>query len=153
MRTLAFILLLAASPAFAGSGPTLNGVWEGSYSCKAGSAGGKDSFKVTATLFISQGSITEPLTASISATTFSGAAIPSTADSSSGAGALIACGTTAAAGALLNWIETFYYQVDEGGGGTLKTSGAFLDGVLVGTCKGTWKRVSNEPVKAGGCAP
>lgn len=153
MRPLAFILLLAASPAFAGGGPTLNGVWEGSYSCKAESADGRNSAKVTATLFISQGAIAEPLTASISATNFSGTTIPSTADSSSGAGALIACGTSDAAGAFLNWIETFHYQVDEGGGGTLKTSGAFLDGVLVGTCKGTWKRVSNEPVKVGGCAP
>jgi hypothetical protein len=148
-------MLLAAPPAFAGGGPTLNGTWEGSYSCKTGAADGKDSFKVTATLSISQGAITESLVAAISATSFSGTTVPSAADPSSGVGALIACDTSDDPAGLLNRIETFHYGVDASGGGTLKTSGAYTfdDGAVVGVCKGTWKRVSTEPVKIVGCTP
>ena len=162
MRTLvlASLTFVVALPAFAGGGPTLNGAWEGSYSCKFEDSSGKGSFKVTQSfLAISQGAIGGPLIANISdgmnSVPYSGTTVPSAGSSSEGAGAWIACGTSdATTGDLFNEIETFHYKVDANGGGTIKKSGAYVtNGVEVGVCKGSWKRVSTNPVKVVGCAP
>jgi hypothetical protein len=157
---LSFLFLTAASPSFAGGGPTLNGSWEGSYSCKFEDSSGKGSFKVSPSfLAISQGAIGGPMIVNISdgmsSVPYSGTTVPSAASSSEGAGAWIACGTSdATTGGLFNEIETFHYKVDANGGGTIKKSGAYVtNGEETGVCKGSWKRVSTGPVKVVGCAP
>jgi len=162
VRTLALasLTLAVALPAFAGGAITLNGIWEGSYSCKFEDSGGKGSFKVSPSfLAISQGAISGPMIVNISdgmsSVAYAGTTVPSAASSSEGAGAWIACGTSdATTGGLFNEIETFHYQVDASGDGTIKKSGAYVEnGVEVGTCKGSWKRTSTGPVKVAGCTP
>jgi hypothetical protein len=152
---LAFLTLGLALPAFAG-GPSLSGVWEGSYSCKTEDASGKGNLKVSeSTLTIAQGTISGPLIADIDGQAYSGTTVPSASDSSEGAGAWIACGTSdATTGGLYNEIETFHYKVGVDGNGTIKKAGAYVvNAVEVGVCKGSWKRVGPFGGKLGGCAP
>ncbi len=160
MRSLALALLpfAIAVPAFAGGAPTLQGVWEGSYSCKFEDSSGKGSFKVSPSfLLIEQGAISGPMIVNISdgmsSVAYSGTTVPSAASSSEGAGAWIACGTSdATTGGLFNEIETFHYKVDSNGTGTIKKSGAYVtNGIEVGTCKGSWKRAQIGLVKVVGC--
>ena len=158
MRTSSFALLLLglAAPAIAGDSVTLNGIWQGSYTCKTEDADGKGTLKVTeSVLTISQGAITSAFNADIDGVPYSGTTVASAPNDADGAGAWIACGTSdATAGGLFNEIETFHYQVDPSGGGTIKKSGAYVqNGVEIGVCKGSWKRVSTGLVKVGGCAP
>ena len=108
-------------------------------------------------LLIEQGAISGPMIVNISdgmtSVAYSGTTVPSAANSSQGAGAWIACGTSdATTGGLFNEIETFHYSVDANGTGTIKKSGAYVtNGVETGTCKGSWKRVQTGLVKVVGC--
>ncbi len=161
MRSLAlvFMTLAFAPPALAGGPSTLSGVWEGSYSCKTEGAGGGGTFKPdgVSTLVIDQIGPTGPLNVRVEANgetgTFSGTLIPSATNPDEGAGAWIACGTSdGTANSSFNEIETFTFKLGADGKGTLKQVGVFVTNESqVGICKGTWKRVSTQPVMIPGC--
>jgi hypothetical protein len=153
------LAIICGSPsAFAGVSTNLTGVWEGSFSCKTETAEGKGSFKEReSTLLINQLGALGPLVVEIDpgSVPYSGTLVPSAGDPNEGAGAWIACGTSdATTDGLFNEIETFHYKVDPAdGSGTIKKSGAYVtNGVEVGVCKGSWKRVTTKSPKIVACA-
>jgi hypothetical protein len=155
----AALLVLGVVPAHAGD---LSGTWKGKFSCSLVNAQGKQklsSRSVTApdagvsTLEVSQpdGPGTSTLQVRIDGTLYSGFVL-GTGAATSGAGAFVDCTPTNAPGGF-GEIRNFRWKVAaDSVKGTLSWRGLLVDDdAVVGSCRGSWRRVSREDPGVASC--